>query len=46
LLKIYVNFGFWENAIELVEDYIDAILFNDSINAFDIKVIYFIYNKF
>jgi tetratricopeptide (TPR) repeat protein len=37
LLKIYVNYGLWEKAIELVQDYIDAILTNERLSSFDIK---------
>lgn len=42
LLQIYVDYGLWMDAINLVKEYINAILMNDSNSQFNSKVNIFI----
>ncbi len=38
LLQIYINYGFWEEAIELTQQYIKAVLIDGGVNTLDFKV--------
>ncbi len=47
LLQIYITYGFWQEAVDLIHHYIEAVLLDGStMKTFDLKVyssIYFLY---
>ena len=39
LLQIYITYGFWQDAVDLIHQYIEAILLDGtSMRTFDLKV--------